>query len=78
MPRLPGRRLRAVPDELLAEEARQGTRETGIDLSPEGGAALAAVSVLRARGELRPDDRVLVFNTGSGWLYREPADLLPG
>ena len=68
----------AVPDELLAEEARQGTRETGIDLSPEGGAALAAVSVLRARGELRPDDRVLVFNTGSGGLYREPSDLLPG
>ena len=68
----------AVPDEALAEEARLGTRETGIDLSPEGGAGLAAVGVLRARGELRPDDRVLVFNTGSGWLYREPADLLPG
>jgi threonine synthase len=42
----------------------------GIDAAPEGGAALAgAVSLLR-RGILRGEDRVVVFNTGAGWLYR--------
>ena len=51
------------------------TRETGIDFSPEGGAAVAAVAALLASGELRPEDRILAFNTGAGWLYREPGDL---
>jgi threonine synthase len=67
----------AIPDEGLAQEAALATRETGIDFSPEGGAALAAAAVLRARGELEPGDRVVVFNTGAGWLYQEPGDLPP-
>ncbi len=67
----------AVSDAVLEEEATEGSRETGIDLSPEGGAGLAAVRVLREQGTLRPDDRVVVFNTGAGWLYRTPDQLLP-
>ena len=35
-----------------------------------GGAALAAVMELRARGAIRPEERVVLFNTGAGWLYR--------
>ena len=45
--------------------------DDGIDLSPEGGAALAAARHLRERGAIGPEERVLVFNTGAGWLYRE-------
>jgi len=25
---------------------------------------------LKARGAFHPDDRVVIFNTGAGWLYR--------
>ena len=67
----------AVADEALEREAALATRETGIDFSPEGGAALAAAASLLASGELRPPDRILAFNTGAGWLYREPGDLPP-
>jgi len=65
----------AVEDEALEAEAARATRETGIDFSPEGGAALAAVAALLATGTLRPGERVLAFNTGAGWLYRDPGDL---
>jgi len=67
----------AVSDPELEAEAAEGSRETGIDFSPEGGAGLAAVRLLRAQGALRPDDRVVIFNTGAGWLYRTPPRLLP-
>jgi threonine synthase len=42
----------------------------GIDASPEGGAALAGAVALKASGTLGPEERVVVFNTGAGWLYR--------
>lgn len=61
-----------VTDEDLMAEAERGTREEGIDFAPEGGAALAATRVLLERGFLTPDTRVVVFNTGAGWLYRSP------
>jgi threonine synthase len=60
----------AVSDEELAEQALIGSRREGVDLSPEGGATLAGAARLRARGSLAPDDRVVLFNTGAGWLYR--------
>jgi threonine synthase len=66
----------AVSDADLTQAAEQGSRLEGIDLCPEGGAAIAAARVLLGRGVLRADDRVVLFNTGAGWLYREPAQLL--
>jgi threonine synthase len=57
------------------EEARQGSRLEGIDFAPEGGAAIAAARSLRESGVLREADRVVLFNTGAGWLYRDPAEL---
>jgi threonine synthase len=65
----------AVDDPELLEAARRGSREEGIDFSPEGGAALAAAGRLRAAGLLAAADRVIVFNTGAGWLYRGPEGL---
>ena len=60
----------AVSDEALVAAAHELQVAEGIDASPEGGAALAgAVSLLR-RGLLRSDERIVVFNTGAGWLYR--------
>ncbi len=65
----------AVTDDALSEQARRGAAEEGLDLAPEGGAALAAAEALRAQGVLQPEARVVAFNTGAGWLYRSPADL---
>jgi threonine synthase len=61
----------ALEDAVLDAEAVRVTAAEGIDLSPEGGAALAAARHLRERGAIGPEERVLVFNTGAGWLYRE-------
>ena len=68
----------AVSDADLTEEARQGTRLEGIDFAPEGGASIAAARLLRERDVLSAEHRVVLFNTGAGWLYRDPAELLRG
>lgn len=60
----------AVTDALLAAAARDLQTLEGIDAAPEGGASLAGAIELKARGALRADDRVVIFNTGAGWLYR--------
>ncbi len=67
----------AVDDAELEAHATLATMETGVDFSPEGGAALAAAEVLRRRGALGRGDRVVAFNTGAGWLYRDPGGLPP-
>ncbi len=66
----------AVPDAAMAVEASAATTLEGVDFSPEGGAAVAAVAALLRKGELAAQDRVVVFNTGAGWLYRDPSQLL--
>ena len=45
-----------------------GARE-GISAAPEGGAALQAARVLRAEGRIKPDETVVVFNTGGALKY---------
>jgi threonine synthase len=60
----------AVSDTALTAAARELQTVEGIDACPEGGAALAGAVELQRRGAIRPGDRVVVFNTGAGWLYR--------
>jgi threonine synthase len=60
----------AVSDEALTAAARELQTVEGIDAAPEGGAALAGAMALQRQGQFRPGDRVVVFNTGAGWLYR--------
>jgi threonine synthase len=50
--------------------ARGLGRRTGLDICPEGGAAWAALARLRSSGWVRPGERVVVFNTGTGLKYR--------
>lgn len=68
----------AVSDAELAREADAGARLEGIDFAPEGGAAIAAATALRGAGVLLPEDQVVLFNTGAGWLYRDPLELPQG
>ncbi|MCA1635803.1 MAG: threonine synthase [Acidobacteria bacterium] len=61
----------AVTDaELLAAVEEIGALE-GIFAAPEGGACLPALRVLLERGEVKPDERVVLFNTGAGVKYLE-------
>jgi threonine synthase len=60
-----------VTDEELIAGAREMARSEGIFASPEGGACVPAVRQLLARGDVKPDERVVLFNTGSGIKYLE-------
>ena len=62
----------AVTDEKLSALALEHSRLEGIDLSPEGGASLAALAHLLSTGAVDAEERVVAFNTGAGWLYRAP------
>ena len=44
---------------------------TGIFPAPEGGATLAALIKLAEQGLVEADERVVLFNTGSGYKYLE-------
>jgi threonine synthase len=60
----------AVDDDKLSAAARYGAKLEGVDFAPEGGAAIAAAAALRTGGVLGPEQTVVIFNTGAGWLYR--------
>jgi len=59
----------AVTDEELMEGARELARMEGIFAAPEGGACVPALRKLLARGDVKPDESVVLFNTGSGIKY---------
>jgi threonine synthase len=61
----------AVTDEELVEATHEMARHTGIFACPEGGATVAAIRRLRENGFVGKDDRVVLFNTGSGYKYME-------
>jgi len=61
----------AVSDDDLLREALHVAADDGLFLCPEGGAAVAALKVLRARSQIRSDERVVVFNTASALKYVE-------
>jgi threonine synthase len=63
----------AVDDDKLSGAAHYGTMLEGIDFSPEGGAAIAAAAQLKAEGLVGPEEAIIAFNTGAGWLYRPEA-----
>jgi len=60
----------SVSDQALTAAAWDLQTVAGVDAAPEGGAALAGAVELLLRGVIRRDERVVVFNTGAGWLYR--------
>jgi threonine synthase len=59
----------SVADQDILDCTRHWAKMEGIFASPEGGAALAAYRKLRTAGFFKPDDRVVLFNTGSGLKY---------
>ncbi|MDP9279580.1 MAG: threonine synthase [Gemmatimonadota bacterium] len=59
----------AVTDEELMDGARELARTEGIFAAPESGACVPALRKLLARGDVKPDESVVLFNTGSGIKY---------
>ena len=66
-----------VSDEEIDAGTRLIGRTEGLFVCPEGGAVVAALRKLLARGWIGPDERVVLFNTGTGLKYPEcfPVDL---
>src|SRR6266478_6232840 len=61
----------AFSDEVILESLRDWAKNEGIFLSPEGAAATAAYDHLLKTGFLKPEDRVVLFNTGGGLKYTD-------
>jgi threonine synthase len=61
----------AAADEAILQSIRDYARNEGIFLSPEGATATAAYDALLASGELKPADKVVLFNTGAGLKYTD-------
>jgi threonine synthase len=59
----------AVSDEAIVEAQRAIAVNEGIFAAPEGAATFAALKVLVERKWIQPDERVVLFNTGSGLKY---------
>ena len=60
----------SVSEDVIREETNLLARSSGIDASPEGGAALGVTRRLIADGRLSTTHEVVVYNTGSGASYR--------
>ena len=60
----------AVPEAEIGPAAADLARRSGIDVCPEGGGAWAALRHLRGASLIRPSEKVVLFNTGTGLKYR--------
>src|SRR5580693_9302078 len=58
-----------LPDETILASLLDWSKHEGLLLSPEGAAATAAYDHLIETGFLKPNDRVVIFNTGAGLKY---------
>jgi threonine synthase len=61
----------AVTDEELIKATKEIGALEGIFCAPEGAACLPALRNLLKSGEVKPGERVVLFNTGSGIKYME-------
>lgn len=61
----------AITDEQLVAGSRRLGKAEGIFAAPEGGALVAALDQLLAAGWVKHDERVVLFNTGTGLKYLE-------
>ncbi|HDS00876.1 MAG TPA: threonine synthase [candidate division Zixibacteria bacterium] len=59
----------AVSDNDLMMDTKELSAKEGIFSSPEGGATLTCLKMLLNDGFVKPDERVVLFITGSGYKY---------
>jgi threonine synthase len=61
----------AVSDDQLIDAGIQLASDEGIFVAPEGAACVAALEKLLARGFLKKEERIAIYNTGAGLKYLE-------
>lgn len=61
----------AIDDEEMIRCVREVGSTEGLFVAPEGGACFAAVKSLLADQKIKPAERIVIFNTGSGIKYLE-------
>ncbi len=61
----------AVSDDEMLDAGVRLASDEGIYAAPEGAACVAALEKLLASGFLKPSDRIVLYNTGSGLKYPE-------
>ena len=64
----------STTDQEILEATRHWAKVEGIFAAPEGAASLVAYRKLRASGFFKPEDTVVLFNTGSGLKYLDVLD----
>jgi threonine synthase len=64
----------SATDYEILDATRHWAKVEGIFAAPEGAASLVAYRKLRANGFFKPDDTVVLFNTGSGLKYLDVLD----
>ncbi len=60
----------AASEERIRADTALLSVDSGVDVAPEGGCALAVCRALAAEGRIAADSEVVIFNTGSGASYR--------
>ncbi|QGP94045.1 Threonine synthase [Neomoorella glycerini] len=65
----------SVSDDEILAAVKLVARTEGMFICPEGAAAVAGAQQLLASGFLKPDEKVVVLNTGSGLKYPEMVEL---
>ena len=58
-----------VDDDAMIRITREVGSDEGLFVAPEGAACFAALKSLLAAGKISPEERVVIFNTGSGIKY---------
>ena len=66
-----GGKVVASDDAAILASIQDWAKNEGLFLSPEGAAGTAAYDTLVHSGELKPTDRVVLFNTGAGLKYTD-------
>ena len=69
--RASGGRAVAVQETRLREWMALGVRSEGLAICPETAACIGALETLVAENWIKPDERVVIFNTGAAQKYPE-------
>jgi threonine synthase len=59
----------AVSDAAILQAQKQLASLEGIFAAPEGAATIAALIKLEESGWVKPDEHIVIFNTGTGLKY---------
>ena len=61
----------AVPEKMIAPWMKKSISLEGLAICPETAVCFGALEILLARGDIKPDERIVVFNTGAAQKYPE-------